>query len=304
MFEMLKCTKDELFLNSMNQYDTIFVDIQAQFVEAAGGGADPNKYIQENILNELQEAYPALLPEWLSLTAAFETINVATGGQFIIIFDEWDYPVRELDQNNKEWVDYIDLLRGPFKSSTAKTYVRMTYLAGILPMVRTKGQSAGNNFHEYTMVRPKDLGDFIGFTEEETNGLCEKYHADFQRMKEWYNGYNINGRAVYNPLSVVRAIAEEDFGQFWTDTGAYEDIGELINRNFDGLRETVIEMLSGNRIHVNIAGCRNDMQTFADKDEVIITLIHLGYFAHDKTTQEAYVPNREIQQVFYKYMVN
>ncbi len=95
-------------------------------------------------------------------------------------------------------------------------------------------------------------------------------------------------------MSVVRAIAEDDFGQFWTETGTYEDIGELINWNFDGLREAVIEMLSGNRIHVNVAGCRNDMHTFVDKDQVITILIHLGYFAYDKSEQEAYVPNKGI----------
>ena len=154
------------------------------------------------------------------------------------------------------------------------------------------------------MIRPKDLGEYIGFTEDEVFCLCEKYHADFQKMKEWYNGYSMDDRAIYNPLSVVRAIAEKDFGQFWTETGAYEDIGELINRNFDGLREAVIEMLSGNRIRVNTSGCKNDMHTFTDKDQVITTLIHLGYFAYDKSTQEAYVPNKEIQDVFYTYMEN
>ena len=304
LFEPLKCTKNELFLNSMNQYDTIFMDIQAQFVVARKMGVNPNEHIDHIVVRELQEQYPDLISDKMILADALSVINHATGSQFVIIFDEWDYPIRELDKDSKERSDYIEFLRGLFKSSGAKNYIRLAYLTGILPMVRMKGQSAVNNFHEYTMLRPKDLGDFIGFTEEEVAWLCEKYHVDFQKMKEWYNGYNINGRAVYNPLSVVRAIAEDDFGQFWTETGTYEDIGELINRNFDGLREAVIEMLSGNRIHVNVTGCRNDMHTFADKDEVITTLIHLGYFAYDRAAQEAYVPNKEIQEVFYKYMEN
>lgn len=46
------------------------------------------------------------------------------------------------------------------------------------------------------------------------------------------------------------------------------------------------------------------MYTFSNKDEVITTLIHLGYFAYDKKTHEAYVPNKEIQTVFYNYMEN
>ena len=48
---------------------------------------------------------------------------------------------------------------------------------------------------------PKDFAPYIGFTEEETYNLCEKYIIDFQKVKEWYNGYNLNGTAIYNPLS-------------------------------------------------------------------------------------------------------
>ena len=112
------------------------------------------------------------------------------------------------------------------------SYIRLAYLTGILPMVRAKGQSAVNNFHEYTMVRPKDLGDFIGFTEDEVAGLCEKFHVDFQQMKEWYNGYNINGRAVYNPLSVVRRSRRTTSDNSGQTPEHYEDIGELINLEF------------------------------------------------------------------------
>jgi len=304
LFEPLKCTKNEPFLENMNRYDTIFMDIQAQFVAARKLGIDPNAYVNDIVVKELQEQYSEYIPDHTFIAEALSMINSATGNRFVIIFDEWDYPIRELDKDSQERLDYIEFLRGLFKNSDAKDYIRLAYLTGILPMVRMKGQSAVNNFHEYTMIRPKDLGDFVGFTEDEVAGLCEKFDVDFQQMKAWYNGYNINGRAVYNPLSVVRAIAEDDFGQFWTDTGTYEDIEELINRNFDGLREAVIEMLSGNRIHVNTAGCKNDMHTFMDKDQIITTLIHFGYFAYDKVTQEAYVPNKEIQEVFYKYMEN
>lgn len=256
------------------------------------------------MVKELFEQYPDFVSDKMILPDALSAIYQATGSQFVIIFDEWDYPVRERARDSKERLDYIEFLRVLFKNSDAKKYIRLAYLTGILPMVREKGQSAVNNFHEYTMVRPKDLWGYIGFTEDEVAWLCDRYHADFQQMKEWYNGYSLDGMAVYNPLSVVRAISEEDFGPFWTDTGTYEDIGELINRNFDGLREAVIEMLSGSRVRVNTAGCKNDMHTFVDKDQVLTTLIHLGYFAYDRTAQEAYVPNKEIQEVFYKYMEN
>ena len=42
-----------------------------------------------------------------------------------------------------------------FKNAEAQDYVRLAYLTGILPMVRSKGQSAVNNFDEYTMTDPR-----------------------------------------------------------------------------------------------------------------------------------------------------
>lgn len=53
---------------------------------------------------------------------------------------------------------YVELLRGLFKNNDAKKYIRLAYLTGIMPVVRTKGQSAINNFKEYTMTNTKDLG--------------------------------------------------------------------------------------------------------------------------------------------------
>ena len=53
-----------------------------------------------------------------------------------------------------------------------------------------------------------------------------------------YNGYNLNGTAIYNPLSVVEAVANNDFDQHWTETGTYGDIRELINMNMDGVLDS------------------------------------------------------------------
>ena len=304
LFAQLKCVKDETFLNNLNQCDTIFMDIQAQFVKAKDQDANPMKMLQENVVRELEKAYSGLIQGDENLSEALAVINAETGNEFVIIFDEWDYPIRELAEQSRERQDDIEFLRMMFKNADAQDYVRLAYLTGILPMVRAKGQSAVNNFDEYTMIDARDLGGDIGFVEEEVQALCEKSGVSAAEMKYWYDGYDLGGVEVYNPLSVVRAVESGKFRQYWTETGTYEDIRSLIEYDFDGLREAVIQMLSGNRIFVNVYGCKNDMYTFRDKDQVITTLIHLGYFAYDADTREAYVPNKEIREIFYRYMEN
>ena len=108
------------------------------------------------------------------------------------------------------------------------------------------------------MTNPMDLAQDIGFTEEEVYSLCERAGVDFEQMKEWYNGYDFNGIAMYNPLSVVRAVSTKRFQQYWSVTGTYGDIDDPISRNFDGLREDIIRMLSGNRVAVNVSNGKND----------------------------------------------
>lgn len=301
LFAPLKCIKDHAFLQNMNQYNTIFVDMQAQFTTAQKKKIPPNQYLEKNIVKELHLEYPSFISSEDTLEESLSTIYYETGSQFVIIFDEWDYPIRELEEDSPDRAIYIDFLRGLFKNSDAKDYIRLAYLTGILPIIRAKGQSAVNNFHEYTMVKAKDFAPYIGFTEGETRSLCEKYQVDFQKVKEWYNGYSLNGTAIYNPLSVVEAVANNDFDQHWTETGTYSDIRELINMNMDGVLDSILLMLSGEKIPLNTHGCKNDMHTFANKDQVITTLVHLGYIAYDSQTQEAYIPNKEVQKVFEDY---
>ena len=42
---------------------------------------------------------------------------------------------------------------------------------------------------------------------------------------------------MYNPLSVIGALLTNKFRPYWTVTGTYGDIDELIGRDFDGLNK-------------------------------------------------------------------
>lgn len=58
--------------------------------------------------------------------------------------------------------------------------------------------------------------------------------------------------------------------------------------NFDGLKTAVIEMLSGATTQINVNSFQNDMVRFADRDDVLTLLVHLGYLAYNQNTQGAY----------------
>lgn len=66
--------------------------------------------------------------------------------------------------------------------------------------------------------------------------------------------------------------------------------------NFDGLKDSIIRMVAGERCHVNTRSFDNDFVTLHDRDQVLTLLIHLGYLAYDEKHEEAYIPNLEVSE--------
>jgi hypothetical protein len=221
-----------------------------------------------------------------------------TGQKFIIIIDEWDVLIRDEAANQAVQEEYINFLRGLFKGTEPTKYIHLAYLTGILPMKKQKTQSALNNFSQFTMVRPGVFAPYIGFTEEEVRGLCRKYNRDFEKVKRWYDGYQLGEVHAYNPNAVVCLMMEGGFQSYWSDTGTYESIRPLINMDFDGLKTSILIMLAGERVRVRTTSFQNDMVNFRNKDDVITLLIHLGYLSYDQANETAYIPNEEIRREF------
>lgn len=146
------------------------------------------------------------------------------------------------------------------------------------------------------MLGPGPLASYIGFTEEEVQKLCADYRKDYEEVKRWYDGYQLGNYHVYNPNAVVSLMIEGEFQSYWSGTGSYEVIVLLINMDFDGLKTSVIEMIAGNSVEIDVTSFQNDTVNFADKDDVLTYMIHLGYLAYNQRLKKAFVPNEEIRE--------
>lgn len=296
MFSDLEIGQDVDFERHLNKYDVIHIDIQ-WFLGYCEEVNNIVPFITRNVLSELREFYPDILtPEVVFLPDALSRVRDKTGQKFIIIIDEWDVLIRDEAANAKVQDEYINFLRSLFKGTEPTRYIQLAYLTGILPIKKLKTQSALNNFRQYTMLSPGALAPYIGFTEKEVKKLCNTYHQNFEKVKRWYDGYKLGQYHVYNPNAVINLMAEGEFQSYWSGTGSYEAIVPLINMDFDGLKAAIIEMLSGNSVEVDVTSFQNDTINFADKDDVLTYLIHLGYLAYDQKFRRAFVPNEEIRE--------
>ena len=299
LFRGLKAEQDKSFETYLNKYYVICVDM-TDFTTRFRNEKEIVNIIQNKIINDVLLEFPQIIrQEDDDLMEILSRISQSTGERFVMIIDEWDAILREMGTDDYIVTAFVDLLRRLFKGSNSNIVFAGAYLTGILPIKRYNTESALNNFREYTMIRPGKMFSALGFTHEEVKMLCEKHDMDLSEMERWYDGYRI-GKAshIFNPYSVMRAINEEEYGSYWTTTGVYDSVITYIQMNYDGLKDDVIRMLSGEHVYVNTTKFQNDMRIVKNRNDVLTVLIHLGYLAYDGDTNECYIPNKEVADEF------
>ena len=113
------------------------------------------------------------------------------------------------------------------------------------------------------------------------------------------DGYSFpNIKAVYNPKSVVEALLSKHFSNYWSKTETFEALSVYFKINYDGLKDTIIELLAGAKKRINISNFTNDMITFKTYEDVLTLLIDLGYLGYNFEIQEVFIPNKEISDEF------
>ncbi len=300
LFEGLEISKKDSFEKHLNKYDVIYLDI-TRFISTTKSIKNIVSDIQNKVIKELREAYTACVEEHETVLAdALFSVSDKTGNKFIVIIDECDAIFREAKNDKELQKEYIQLLRGLFKGgpATDKT-IAAAYMTGILPIKKYGTESALTDFKEYSMITPKRLAEYIGFTENEVKALCDEHQMDFDEMRSWYDGYSFSRmKHVYSPNSVMNAVQEEEIQNYWTQTETFESLKKYIEINKDGLKDAIVLMLGGQRVKVNVSTFQNDIVSFDTKDDVLTLLIHLGYLAYDQKNKEVYIPNQEVTEAF------
>jgi len=294
LFTDLEIANDPLFEKHLNKYPVIYLDM-SDFVTRFKDETIVRQ-MDNRLKADIQKAYPDVpLMDDDDLMDYLVRIVEAKAQQFIFIIDEWDAICREFKAGTKAMDEYVDWLRRLFKGGKSSDVFAGAYMTGILPIKKYKTESALNNFLEYSMVEPRKMAHFFGFTKGEVRALAAKYDMDFSELEKWYDGYQIGDElSIFNPNSVMQALDTGRCRSFWASTGAYDAVARYIQMNFDGLKDDVINMLAGGRCKVNPTKFQNDMSIIRSKDDALTVLIHLGYLSYSWQKSECYIPNKEV----------
>ena len=203
LFENSYISKDPSYESHIGKYDVIFIDM-AYIKQFCNGYETLVEYLQEKITEELVSAYPEVVPSNEFPTTLMRVVE-HTGNKFVVIIDEWDAPIRENPSVEKKYLDFLGAL---FKSSqTSSKIFAAIYMTGIIQINKDSAQSAVSDFIEDTMIKSDNMGEYLGFTEDEVKMLCSRHNINYLRMRACQNIYHFEKVGdIYNPHSVMQVI--------------------------------------------------------------------------------------------------
>ncbi|MBQ9008503.1 MAG: AAA family ATPase [Clostridia bacterium] len=274
--------------------------------------------MQRMVIRDIKKTYPDVdYYDEGNLIQTVDDIYSENNRQLVIVIDEWDAVFRECQKDIEGQKEYLDFLRDLIKDNQN---IALAYMTGILPIKKYGKHSALNMFTEYSMMYPRQLAKYTGFTEDEVQTLCKRFGRDYDQIRDWYDGYVVSETtppdpdyeelkktghspeakkyALYSPFSVIEAISTGRIRNYWNQTETYEALSVYIRRDYDGLKESVALLMDGGKLRINTSTYQNDMITFHSKDDILSLLVHLGYLGFDDETSEVFIPNREILDEF------
>ena len=222
-------------------------------------------YIFDGHFRYLEEIYN-ISSDGLSLSERFKAIirnaYEKTGQKVVILVDEYDKPLLEAIGNEALQNDYRKTLKSIYGvAKTMDGYIQMAFFTGVTKFSKVSVFSDLNNLKDITLSQ--QYAEICGITEKEIREnfdenvaqMAEANHINkdecYAKLKENYDGYHFSKKSVgmYNPFSLINALCDKDFSDYWFETGTPTFLVETLKRNRydleDMTREEVTSDLLG-----------------------------------------------------------
>lgn len=307
LFQNLAIAGSAICGRHRNRHHVIYIDF-SRVPRDCGSYGQYITHIQDGINRDLAEAYPEIRIDvsgavWDNLLAVSEKAKE----RFVFVMDEWDavfhMPFIEKDERR----EYLAFLKNLLKD---QVYVELAYMTGILPIAKYSSGSELNMFLEYDMAVMERFGSYFGFTGGEVDRLFEIYLKTTKNpkitrgdLRIWYDGYHTaSGETLYNPRSVVCALANNQLANYWTSAGPYDEIFFYVKNNIEDIREDLVLMVAGGGVEGKLHNYAASSMELHTKDEICSAMVTYGLLTWAEG--EFFIPNRELMEKFQELLMN
>ena len=177
--------------------------------------------------------------------------------EFVLLIDEYDYPLTHSLDDEKIFNEYRVFLQGFFgtiKSLTGK--MRFIFITGVGRFAKTSVFSQLNNLRDLGLE--SKFAPLLGYTEPDIHQYFDEYVDNaanilklskeecYAQIKSHYDGYRFhvnNDTLLHNPWSVLNFLAfpDDGFKNFWYETGgAYPT---LISKYIKSIQNTPLTQI-------------------------------------------------------------
>ena len=261
--------KKELFEGlKIMQMETEWVKRPVIRLDMSRAGAQPDtlRSYLNNVFRKYEKEYSLVPDPTDSLADRFDAIIVGsyeqTGQQVAILIDEYDSPLQH-SWKTPQHEACTDIYREVFAILKADdNYEKFVFITGITKFTQISLFSVLNNLSNISFE--PEYAAICGITKEEVlrdfqpeiNKLAEYEDWTFDeavaQLMAYYDGYHFSRRNmvdVFNPFSLINALADSDLKNYWASSGAtsllpkFVDDLEIRLKDFDhsALLDTIIE---------------------------------------------------------------
>ena len=205
-----------------------------------GSGVLRSKESLENRINELLTENARNLGLTLQYESSggrlrhlIRSASEQSGQQVVVLIDEYDKPILD----NIEDAERATVMREGLKDlysvlKDADPYLKFVFLTGVSKFSKVSLFSGLNNLHDITIL--PEYSALCGYTDADIDNVFAPELAlgdlDREQIREWYNGYNWTGEAVYNPFDLLLLFADREFRPYWYETGTPTFLLKLLSQ--------------------------------------------------------------------------
>ncbi len=232
----------------------------------------------------------------------------------IILIDEYDVPLAQAFYNNY-YNDMITLIRSFFDNGLkTNDNIEFAVLTGCLRISKESIFTGMNNLNVYT-VSSKEFSTSFGFTINEVKEMLTYYNREnrFDDAKNWYDGFNIGGNAMFSPWDLVcftQKIRNDAYAKaesFWTETSSNEIIRTLLDKardkgSIEAVSNDLERLIAGGTIAKNIVQAITYKDLHDSVDNIWSVMLSTGYLTINGYDKDGNIilsiPNYEIKKAY------
>ena len=229
----------------------------------------------------------------------------------VILVDEYDKPMLQSIGNPELQDAYRATLKGFYGAlKSMDGCIRFALLTGVTKFGKVSVFSDLNNLKDISMsleysdvcgITEKELlSDFDGYIERLASNNSMSKEEAIAKLRQQYDGYHFHPRAagVYNPFSLLNCLDENEFKDYWFETGTPTYLVQLLQEH-----EYNLEDMS----HA-VTSYKNINSIDANSSDPIPVIYQSGYLTIKGYNPEfgSYTlgfPNREVEKGFLDFLL-